>query len=115
MEFLSLWGDQPISGTGNALNNFLWGNNNPAPNVLAGGAGNERLHRRPGRHRRRAARRGHHDRVFAYVDYTLPDHVENLVARPGPARVPSATPSTTPSPAAPATTPWMAVLATDAR
>ena len=36
VELLALRGDQPINGTGNALDNTLWGFENSAANVLAG-------------------------------------------------------------------------------
>ena len=85
VEFLSLGGDQPISGTGNALNNFLWGNVNPAPNVLAGGAGNDAYIVGLGDTVVELPGEGTTDRVFAYVDYTLPDHVEQISLVGGPA------------------------------
>ncbi len=41
IEYAILRGDQPIGLVGNALGNYIWSNDNPAPNVLAGGAGND--------------------------------------------------------------------------
>ena len=85
VEFISLRGDQPISGTGNALNNFLWGNNNPAPNVLTGGAGNDTYIVGLGDTVVELPGEGTTDRIFAYVDFTLPDNVEQISLVGGPA------------------------------
>ncbi|MGH8658773.1 MAG: calcium-binding protein [Gammaproteobacteria bacterium] len=41
LENLELIGTEPINGTGNALDNGLSGSENPAANVLTGGAGND--------------------------------------------------------------------------
>jgi|CXWL01.1.fsa_nt_gi Ca2+-binding RTX toxin-like protein len=41
LENLALTGTAAINGTGNALNNVLWGNTNSAINTLTGGAGND--------------------------------------------------------------------------
>ena len=78
VEYLSLWGDQPIRGDGNALGNILYGNVNPAPNVLAGGTGNDTYIVGLGDTVVELPGEGTTDRIFAYVDYTLPDHVEQI-------------------------------------
>ena len=98
VENLSLAGTSNINGTGNGLNNTLWGNS--GNNVLTGGAGNDRLNGRGGRDTLRGgvgddvyvinaadalssvvekAGEGK-DTVVSSVDYTLGGNVENLLS-----------------------------------
>jgi Ca2+-binding RTX toxin-like protein len=95
VESLHLSGPGALNGTGNALDNALYGNG--AANVLDGGAGNDIFNGNGGNdtfiggagddlfyvvsggERIREDAAGGHDRVYAARDYRLSDHVEELV------------------------------------
>jgi Ca2+-binding RTX toxin-like protein len=78
VEILELFGDQPISGTGNALTNHISGWRNPAANVLTGGTGSDWYYIGAGDTIVELANQGT-DTASITVDFTLPSNVENLV------------------------------------
>ena len=78
VEVLELFGDQPISGTGNALGNHISGWRNPAANVLTGGTGSDWYYVGAGDTIVELSNQGT-DTASITVDYTLPNNVENLV------------------------------------
>ena len=79
VETLRLLGGQAIEGTGNALSNTLIGWMNPAANRLIGGLGNDSYFVGAGDTVVEVAGEGT-DTISTYVDYALPDNVENLAA-----------------------------------
>lgn len=95
LEYLTLTGQANLTGTGNALNNYIIGND--GNNTIAGGAGNDVINGGAGNDSLvgglgndqyyidsygdvvvELANEGN-DRVYSYVGYTLPTNVENLV------------------------------------
>ena len=77
VELLALRGDQPINGTGNTLDNTLWGFENSAANVLRGLAGNDIYFVADGDTVEELPGQGT-DTVNAYVNFVLSAEVENL-------------------------------------
>ncbi len=78
VEYAVARGDQPITVSGNALDNYFWGEQNPAANVLSGGAGNDTYTVGAGDIVIELPGEGSNDRVFSQVDFTLPANVEYL-------------------------------------
>ncbi|MDP1692461.1 MAG: calcium-binding protein, partial [Burkholderiaceae bacterium] len=76
IEDLVLTGTAAINGTGNTLDNVLYGNT--AANVLAGGAGNDRYYVGAGDSVTEAANAGT-DTVVSTATWTLGSNIENLI------------------------------------
>jgi Ca2+-binding RTX toxin-like protein len=76
VENLTLTGNAPLNGTGNALDNVLTGNS--AANVLTGGAGNDTYIVGAGDTVVENLNEGT-DTVLSALTYTLPSNVENLL------------------------------------
>jgi Ca2+-binding RTX toxin-like protein len=79
VEHLVLQGAAATHGTGNELNNTLYGHQSTAANVLSGGLGNDVYYVSTEDRVVEEAGEGT-DTVYAYVDHTLSDHVENIFA-----------------------------------
>ena len=77
VEALILTGTSAIDGTGNSLDNTLWGFLNSAANVLTGGAGHENYYLGAGDSVVEAANEGW-DTVWSWVSTTLSANVEAL-------------------------------------
>jgi subtilisin-like proprotein convertase family protein len=77
LERLYLTGSAAIDGSGNALDNILYGQGNSAGNVLTGRAGNDRYYAGIGDTVLELAGEGS-DTIYCYGDYTLSANVENL-------------------------------------
>lgn len=77
LENLTLIGSDAISGTGNAYNNVLIGDQNPGANVLAGGAGDDTYFLGYGDNVVENAGEGT-DTVFSNASHTLGANIENL-------------------------------------
>jgi Ca2+-binding RTX toxin-like protein len=78
VESVVLTGSAATTATGNAANNALYGDSNPAANVLTGGPGDDTYVPGPGDLVVEEANAGW-DTVYTASSYSLPDNVEGLV------------------------------------